>query len=138
MWSLGSVASSRLPMPANTFAATAWEMLIGGAVMFPLGVATAGSPSPSTASVLALVYLITFGSVVGFTAYTWLLANAPLATVSTYAYVNPVVAIILGVLFRNEHLSPSVLIGAAVIVGAVAVVVGKEPPAATQPEEGVR
>jgi len=138
MWSLGTVASRRLPLPANSFTGTAWEMLIGGALLLPFGLATAGSPHPSTSSILALAYLITFGSVIGFTAYTWLLANAPLATVSTYAYVNPVVAIILGVLFRGEHLSGSVLLGAAIIVAAVAVVVGKEPPAATQVEEGIR
>lgn len=138
MWSLGTVASRRLPLPANSFAGTAWEMLIGGTLLLPFGLATAGSPHPSTSSILALAYLITFGSVIGFTAYTWLLANAPLATVSTYAYVNPVVAIILGVLFRGEHLSGTVLLGAAIIVAAVAVVVGKEPPAATQVEEGVR
>ena len=138
MWSLGTVASSRLPLPADSFAGTTWEMLIGGAVLLPLGLASAGSPHPSTSSLLALVYLITLGSVIGYTAYTWLLANAPLATVSTYAYVNPVVAIVLGVLFRGEHLSASVIVGATVIVAAVAVVVGKEPPAATQVEEGVR
>ncbi len=138
MWSLGSVASRRLPMPGDSFAATAWEMLSGGLLMLPLGLATAGSPSPSTASLLALAYLVVVGSVLGYTAYTWLLANAPLATVSTYAYVNPVVALSLGFLFRNEHLSLRVLLGAAIVVGAVAVVVGKEPPVATQPEEGVR
>ena len=81
---------------------------------------------------------MTIGSVVGFTAYTWLLAHAPLSTVSTYAYVNPIVAILLGVLFRSEHLTGRILIGAAVVVAAVAVVVRKEPPAATQTEEGVR
>jgi len=84
------------------------------------------------------VYLVLVGSVVGYTAYTWLLAHAPLSTASTYAYVNPIVAILLGVLFRNEHLTVQVLIGAAIIVAAVAVVVRQEPPAATAPEEGVR
>ncbi|HEY4347329.1 MAG TPA: EamA family transporter [Gaiellaceae bacterium] len=138
MWAFGSVASARLTMPADPFAATAWEMLIGGFVMLPFGVATAGSFSPSTASILSWVYLVTIGSVVGYTAYTWLLASAPLGLVSTYAYVNPVVAIILGVLFRNEHLSVRIGIGAAVVVSAVAVVVRQEPPAATTIEEGVR
>ena len=57
---------------------------------------------------------------------------------STYAYVNPVIAILLGVLFRGEHLSLQILVGAAVVVVAVAVVVRQEPPAATAPEEGVR
>jgi drug/metabolite transporter (DMT)-like permease len=138
MWSLGSVAASRLPMPDDVFAATSWEMIVGGLVMLPVGVATAGSFSPSTGSILAWLYLVGFGSVIGFTAYTWLLANAPLGTVSTYAYVNPVVALGLGVLLRGEHVSGRILVGAAVVVSAVAVVVGKEPPAAALPEEGVR
>ena len=106
--------------------------------MLPFGLAGAGSVSPSTGSILAWLYLVTIGSVVGYTAYTWLLAHAPLGTVSTYAYVNPVVAILLGVLFRNEHLTWQILAGAAIVVAAVAVVVRQEPPAATAPEEGVR
>jgi len=138
MWSVGSVISRRLPMPADPFAATSWEMLGGGLVMLPFGIATAGSVAPSTSSILGWLYLVTIGSVVGYTAYTWLLANAPLGLVSTYAYVNPVVAIILGVLFRNELLDWQLLLGAAIVVAAVALVVRQEPPAATQPEEGVR
>jgi len=138
MWSVGSVAAARLPMPRDAFTATAWEMLAGGAVMLPWGIADAGGASPSTGSILALVYLVTVGSVVGYTAYTWLLTHAPLSTTSTYAYVNPVVAILLGVLFRNEHVTWRILIGAAIVVLAVAVVVRQEPPSATAPEEGVR
>jgi drug/metabolite transporter (DMT)-like permease len=138
MWSVGSVASARLTMPRDSFTATAWEMLVGGFAMLPWGIVDGGGLSPSLGSSLSWVYLVTIGSVVGYTAYTWLLANAPLATVSTYAYVNPVVAILLGVLFRNEHLTVQILIGAAVVVAAVAVVVRQEPPAATAPEEGVR
>jgi len=138
MWSVGSVAGARLPMPRDTFAATAWAMLAGGLVLLPWGIASAHGTSPSLGSILALVYLVAMGSVVGYTAYTWLLVHAPLTTVSTYAYVNPVVAILLGVLFRDEHITWQILIGAAIIVGAVAVVVRQEPPAATAPEEGVR
>jgi drug/metabolite transporter (DMT)-like permease len=138
MWSLGSVFSARLSMPRDPFAATTLEMLAGGFAMLPFGLASVGSVSPSTGSILAWLYLVTIGSVVGYTAYTWLLANAPLGTVSTYAYVNPVVAILLGVLFRGETLTTQILIGAAIVVASVAVVVRQEPPAATQPEEGVR
>ena len=86
-----------------------------------------GRFAPSTSSIVGWLYLVTFGSVLGYTAYTGLLANAPLATVSTYAYVNPVVAIVLGVLVRHEHISLRMLAGAAVVVAAVAVVVGREP-----------
>jgi drug/metabolite transporter (DMT)-like permease len=138
MWAVGSVASGRLPLPADTIAATAYETLGGGLVMLPFAIATAGSIAPSAKSVVAWIYLVTLGSVVGYTAYTWLLANAPLATVSTYAYVNPLVAIALGVAFRGEQLTAQILTGAAVVVAAVAVVVRQEPPTATQPEEGVR
>jgi drug/metabolite transporter (DMT)-like permease len=138
MWSLGSVASARLTMPENPFAATAWEMLVGGFVMLPGGLATTSSFSPSTTSLLAWLYLVTIGSVVGFTAYTWLLARAPLGLVATYAYVNPIVAIILGVLVRNEHISGRTLVGAVIVVSGVALVVRREPPSSHKPEEGVR
>jgi drug/metabolite transporter (DMT)-like permease len=138
MWSAGTVFSARFEMPSDPFAATTYQMLCGGFAMLPLGLFSVGSVSPSTASVLAWIYLVTIGSVVGFTAYTWLLAHAPLGTVSTYAYVNPVVAIFLGVVFRNEQLTAQILLGAAVVVASVAVVVRQEPPVATQAEEGVR
>jgi drug/metabolite transporter (DMT)-like permease len=129
MWAVGSFVSGRLPLPANSFVATSYQMLCGGLVMLPIGLATAGSFSPSAKSLAAFAYLVVIGSVVGYTAYTWLLANAPIATVSTYAYVNPVVAILLGVLFRGESLTVQILVGAAIVVGAVAVVVRQEPPA---------
>jgi drug/metabolite transporter (DMT)-like permease len=138
MWALGSVLSARLEMPSDAFAATTYEMLSGGIVMLPFGLLSVGSVSPSGSSMLAWLYLVTIGSVVGFTAYTWLLAHAPLSMVSTYAYVNPIVAILLGVLFRHEHLTGRILIGAAVVVAAVAAVVRRDPPAATLTEEGVR
>jgi drug/metabolite transporter (DMT)-like permease len=133
MWAVGSVLSRRLPMPADPFTATSYEMLAGGFIILPFG-----TFAPSTASILGWIYLVTIGSVVGYTSYTWLLAHAPLGTVSTYAYVNPVVAITLGVAFRGEHLTTQILIGAAIVVAAVAVVVRQEPAAATEPEEGVR
>jgi drug/metabolite transporter (DMT)-like permease len=106
--------------------------------MLPLGLLAAGSFSPSAGSIAAWLYLVTFGSVIGYTAYSWLLRHAPLGTVSTYAYVNPVVAIVLGVVFLDEVVTAQILVGAAIVVAAVAVVVRREPPVATQPEEGVR
>jgi len=131
-------AASRLTMPDDPFVATTYEMLAGGIAMLPIGLATVESFSPSVSSVVAWLYLVTIGSVVGYTAYTWLLHHAPLGTVSTYAYVNPVVAIILGVVFRDEVVTVQILLGAAIVVASVAVVVRKEPPTATQREEGVR
>jgi drug/metabolite transporter (DMT)-like permease len=130
MWSTGSFLSSRLTMPADPFAATSYEMLAGGLIMFPISLFTVHHGlHPSAASIIGWIYLVTFGSIVGYTAYTWLLANAPLGMVSTYAYVNPVIAITLGVLFRGEHLTWRLLIGAVIIVVAVATVVRHEPSA---------
>jgi drug/metabolite transporter (DMT)-like permease len=138
MWACGSVLSARLQMPRDPFAATAYEMLAGGFLMLVPAIFTVHGFSPSRGSVAAWVYLVIFGSIVGYTAYVWLLANAPLGTVSTYAYVNPVVAIGLGVLFRGEQLTWRLVLGAAIVVAAVAAVVRQEPPAATALEEGVR
>jgi len=126
MWAVGSVASSRLPMPSDPFTATAWEMLVGGVLMLPAGIATAGSFTPSAWSLVAWLYLVTFGSVVGYTAYVWLLDNAPLGTVATYAYVNPVVAIALGAIVLHESLTWTIGIGAALVLACVAIVVRRE------------
>jgi drug/metabolite transporter (DMT)-like permease len=137
MWALGSFLAARITMPEEPFTATTYVMLAGGLAMLPIGIATADAFSPSAHSILAWVYLVTIGSLVGFSAYTWLLHHAPLATVSTYAYVNPVVAIVLGVVFLDESPTAQMLVGAAIVVASVAVVVRQEPPAATQPEEGI-
>src|SRR3954470_21236406 len=135
MWSTGSFLSSHLPMPEDPFAATAVEMLTGGLVMLPPSLVPRHGFSPSTTSILGWIYLVIFGSIVGYTAYVWLLANAPLGLVSTYAYVNPVVAITLGVLFLGEDLTWRLLIGAVIVVVAVAMVVRREPATAPAPEE---
>jgi drug/metabolite transporter (DMT)-like permease len=106
-------------------------MLIGGAAMVAVGlVAGEASEVNSDAfaldSVLALAYLITFGSLLAFTAYVWLLQNAPISTAATYAYVNPVIAIVLGWAILSEEITPLVIAGAAVIVASVAAVVREE------------
>ena len=136
MWASGSLVSARAVMPRDPFAATAYEMLAGGVVMFIPSLFTVHHFAPSAGSIAGWVYLVTFGSVVGYTAYVWLLANAPIGLVATYAYVNPVVAISLGVLFRGEHLSWRLLVGAVVVIAAVALVVRQEP-ASVPAEEGV-
>ena len=138
MWATGSFLSARLEMPADPFAATSLEMLAGGLVMLPLSLFTVHHLSPSAGSIAGWIYLVCFGSVIGYTAYVWLLANAQLGMVSTYAYVNPVVAITLGVLFRGEHVTWRLLVGAAIVVVAVAAVVRQEPAVAPPPEDAVR
>src|SRR5215470_13817481 len=138
MWAVGVFLLARLEIQDDTLTENTFEILAGTLVMLPFALATTHSFSPSAGSLVAWLYLVLVGSLVGYTAYTWLLHHAPLATVSTYAYVNPVVAIVLGVLFRDESLTVQILLGAAIVVASVAVVVRQEPPAATQPEEGVR
>ncbi|GGO07243.1 EamA family transporter [Micromonospora parathelypteridis] len=132
-WSVGSFLSGRIRMPADPFVATVYEMLAGALV---LAVIAAGRgelsdfhpAAVSTRSWLALVYLMVAGSLVAFTAYVWLLHNAPISLVSTYAYVNPAVAVALGALLVAEPITAQVLLGGAVIVAGVALVVSTERP----------
>jgi drug/metabolite transporter (DMT)-like permease len=132
-WSLGSYFGHRLPLPRDGFVATTWEMLSVGAVLLVMGAARGelGSASPSAfslESVLAWLYLGIFGTLVAFTAYTWLLRNAPISKVVTHQYVNPVVAIALGALFLSEEITLAAGLGAALIVGSVFVAVRSERP----------
>jgi drug/metabolite transporter (DMT)-like permease len=131
MWALGSFLSPRLPVPRDAFAATAAEMLAGGIVLtiVALFVYSPHELNPSHysgRSIFGLWYLILFGSVLGYSAYAWLLANAPLGQVATYAYVNPVVAIALGAIFLNESISLRIIVGAALVLVSVAIVVRRE------------
>jgi drug/metabolite transporter (DMT)-like permease len=133
-WAVGSYLSARLPMPRDVLVATSYEMLAGGLILLPFGLAEQPDPSSfSHESVLAFLYLVTFGSLIGFTAYIWLLAHVPLGTVSTYAYVNPVVAIALGVVFLDEVVTWRIAVGALVVLASVAVVVRRESEAAVEP-----
>jgi drug/metabolite transporter (DMT)-like permease len=128
MWATGSFLSSRLPMPADTFAATSIEMLAGGLILLPIGLAFTHPHFShfSGRSIGGWIYLVTFGSLVGFTAYVWLLENAPLGTVATYAYVNPVVAIALGALVLHETITWTIGLGALLVLACVAIVVRQE------------
>lgn len=128
-WSVGSFLSSRVPMPADPFAASAIEMLFGGIGLLLIS-RTVGEhldlAAVSTRSWTALAYLIVMGSLVAFTAYVWLLGNAPISLVATYAYVNPVVAVILGALILSEPVTGSMVVAGLVIVVGVALVVSTE------------
>jgi drug/metabolite transporter (DMT)-like permease len=128
MWAAGSFLSSRLPMPRDAFAAASIEMLAGGAILLPIGLATTHPHFSefSARSLFGFAYLVTFGSVVGYTAYVWLLDNAPLGTVATYAYVNPIVAIVLGAIVLHESLTWTIGAGALLVLACVAVVVRGE------------
>jgi drug/metabolite transporter (DMT)-like permease len=125
-WALGSYLASRLPMPRDALVGTAWEALIAGLVLSVAAIPQARSFDPGVVSLrsgVGLAYLVSFGSILGLTAYVWLLQNAPISQVSTYAYVNPVVAILLGALLLGESVTPAILVGGAIIVVAVAAVV---------------
>jgi drug/metabolite transporter (DMT)-like permease len=132
-WSLGSFLSGRVTMPRDPFVATVYEMAAGSVALALLG-AVRGEPrmldlaAVSARSWLALAYLTVAGSLIAFTAYVWLLHHAPISLASTYAYVNPVVAVALGALLVAEPVTPQVLIGGAVIVAGVALVVATERP----------
>ncbi|HEX5782889.1 MAG TPA: EamA family transporter [Solirubrobacteraceae bacterium] len=127
MWASGSFASPRLRLPGDPLVSTGWQMLLGGIVITATGLAVgeAGDVDVeafSLRSVVALLYLIVFGSWLAYSAYAWLLQNAPISRVATYAYVNPMVAIVLGVLLLDELITPVTLVGAATIVVSVALV----------------
>jgi len=134
-WAIGSWASARLPMPADTAAGTALEMLIGGVVLAVLGPVLGEhwatvTGHASAKSLLAIAYLALVGSILAFTAYVWLLQHAPISRVSTYAYVNPVVAVALGAVLLGERVTLTTVVGGAIVVAAVAVVIRAERPAA--------
>jgi drug/metabolite transporter (DMT)-like permease len=130
-WSLGSCFGHRLPLPRDGFVATTWEMLSAGVLLVLLGAASGElgdvhAEAFSGRSVAAWLYLAVVGSLVGFTAYAWLLRNAPISKVVTHQYVNPLVAIALGALVLDERLTGWVLAGAALVVGSVFVAVRQE------------
>ena len=127
-WAWGSLYSRGAVKPSSPMMATAIQMLAGGALLTLAGTVTgewAGLDlaNASARSLLALLYLLLAGSIVGYSAYIWLLEHTSPANVATYAYVNPVVAVFLGWLLASEPITPRVLAAAAIIVLGVAVIV---------------
>lgn len=126
-WAVGSLYSRTARLPDSPLMGNALEMLAGGALLMlvALGAGEGGQlhlDRVTPRSALALAYLVIFGSLIAFTAYIWLLRHVPVAHVSTYAYVNPVVALLLGIAFNGEQLTPLTLLAAAVILAAVVVI----------------
>ncbi len=126
-WAWGSLQGSRLRLPESPLLSTGMQMLCGGGLQL-LAATVLGEPSRfapaqvSARSLLALVYLIVFGAIVAFTAYVWLMKSAPPVLVSTYAYVNPVVAVFLGWAFAGEPITRTTLLAAAVILTGVVLI----------------
>jgi drug/metabolite transporter (DMT)-like permease len=128
-WAHGSIYSiSRAKLPPSPLTASGLQMLAGAAATFAEAL-VAGEPARfdpgaiSLESALAIGYLILFGSMLAYTTYGWLLRNAPLSLVGTYAYVNPVVAVALGTVFLGESISARTIVAAAIILLAVAIIV---------------
>ena len=127
LWALGSIYSRYAPRAASAQLATGMQMLMGGAAFLVVSV-LAGEPghfnlsAVTGPSMVGFLYLVTFGSLIGFTAYIYLLGATTPAKASTYAYVNPVVAVVLGWAVAGEPLTPRMLLAAAVILGAVALI----------------
>lgn len=137
VWAFFSWRSTRFDLPANPLTTTFYEMLAAGVFLSIVG-ALLGQrmdvAQASTASWLALGYLV-IASLLAYTAYVWLLGNAPMSLIATYAYVNPVVAVFLGWLVVGEPITRDVLIGLTIVVGGVILVVSGErrPPLIEEP-----
>ena len=127
-WAAGSLYARRADLPARPLVGIAMEMIAGGVILGIVGVArgeaTGLDPTSfSLSSWLGLAFLVTFGSLVGFAAYAWLLRVARTSLVSTYAYVNPVIAVLLGWAIASEEVTLRTLVAGLVIVAAVALIV---------------
>jgi drug/metabolite transporter (DMT)-like permease len=126
-WSIGSVYSKSAELPASSIMATGAEMLMGSLGLLVMSLLTNEWQGWSIAAVSmnstwALLYLIFIGSMIGFVSYIWLLKHAPISLVATYAYVNPVVAVLLGSWIAHEPLGAHIWLAAAIIIGSVMLV----------------
>ena len=126
-WASGSVLAQHVELPKSALLTTAMEMICGGAILIVLSLIM-GEPMRfdvsqiSARSLAGLFYLITFGSMIAFSAFVWLLKVAQPARVATYAYVNPVVALFLGWAFAGERLSARTAVASAIVISAVALI----------------
>ena len=124
LWVVGSLYSNRRPTTLNPFLSAGWQMLLGGALSIVLGSVLGGWHTAvwNRSALLAVLWLVAFGSLVGYTAYTYLLHHVPVAKVATYAYVNPIVAVGLSAVFLRESLHGSQWIAMGIILASVALV----------------
>lgn len=124
LWASGSIYSKTADLPKSVLMSTGAQMLMGSIGLFIVSTATGelggwDVTAVSTRSIYGMLYLILIGSLIGFVAYGWLLQNAPISLVATYAYVNPIVAVLLGYWFGNETLEPRIWLATAIIIGSV-------------------
>jgi drug/metabolite transporter (DMT)-like permease len=121
-WSLGSVLTRSLPLPASRVLTAGAEMMLGGGLLLVLSAASGELhpfPHLPAKAVFSLLYLIVAGSLVGFTAFVWLLGRMPASKVASHAYINPIVAIALGYFVASEQVTIRTLLGAALVIGSV-------------------
>jgi drug/metabolite transporter (DMT)-like permease len=137
-WTAGSLLSRHARLPVNSFVAAAWQMLIAGALNTLLGTALGQWPQfhVNVASVSSQAWLITGGSLIGYTAFVYLLEHVPVAKVASYCYVNPVVAVLLGVVLLGERPERAEFVGMAAIVVAVFVMTTAKVKAKSGPHTG--
>jgi drug/metabolite transporter (DMT)-like permease len=139
-WSAGSIYSQRSALPTDTLLGAAMGMLAGGMLLAVVSAARGewNDATFSTDALLATAYMVVVGSLIGFSAYVWLLKTVPASTVSTYAYVNPVIAVLLGWAFNDEAITARTVVAGAAIVAGVALMVSrsteKAPAADREPE----
>jgi drug/metabolite transporter (DMT)-like permease len=132
-WSLGAVLTRSLPRPRSLPLTAGAQMMLGGAVLLALSQASGelhGLPQVSLRAAMALLYLIVGGSWLGFTAYVWLLARMPATRVASHAYVNPLVAVVLGYLVAGEELTLRMIVASAVVLMSVFLILTSPPPRA--------
>jgi drug/metabolite transporter (DMT)-like permease len=141
LWAVGSLYARRAKLPSRPLVGTGMEMIAGGALLTLAGVVTGELGKVhfsqiSGESFLGLLYLIVFGSWIGFSSYVWLLRVAPVSLVGTYAYVNPVVAVLLGWAILSEAVSGRTILAGAVIVIGVALIILARPGTSGDPADG--
>jgi len=137
-WAGGSYIATRMALPRDPLVSTAAQMLAASAVLLVAGQATGERVDVTVAeahpaSLVALAYVVVFGSLLAFTAYAWLLQHWPISRVATYAYVNPLVAVVLGALILGEPVTTPILVGGAAIIVAVVLVIHHESRQAAAP-----
>jgi len=128
-WAVGSVLSQRMEIKASPLVSSTWQMLIAGSINMLIGLMSGGLRTShwTRGAWLATLYLAVFGSLAGYTSYMFLLRNVRLSTVATYAYVNPIVAVLLGWAFLHETLHGSEWVGMGIVLVSVAVVIASRP-----------
>lgn len=129
IWATASFFSSRMPRPKDSFALTTYELLSGGVVLLVIGLVLGERANIAEISLRSWggwLFLVIAGSVVAFSSFTWLINKAPISLASTYAYVNPAVAVVLGLLLYSEAITSDVVVGLTIVLGGVVLVVSGE------------